>query len=144
MLDTNIFDALVADPSTLAKLLAAVAEGRMTILSTHIQRDQLGRIPDDEKRAKVLAIPTEQIATSGAVWDVSRWGEATWGDTATNQALDQLIGGNVRHAPDALIGVTAAHHVDLLVTEDARLTSRLGRSALGLKVGGYQELVALL
>jgi predicted nucleic acid-binding protein len=144
MLDTNIFDRLVADDATLAAVLAAITAGQLTIVSTHIQRDQLQAIPDSVKRDKVLAIPVDEVPTTGMIWDVSKWGEGAWGDGATNHLLEKLIAGNARHAPDALIGATAAAHVTVLVTEDGQFSKRVARTTPRLEVVNYNEFVAML
>jgi len=144
MLDTMIFDELVADPPTLDRVRSLVEDGRLTILLTHIQRDQLARISDDDKRAKVLAIPAIQVNTRGLVFDTSRWDQADFGDDATNTAIDEIKNGGPQHAADALIAATADGHADMLVTNDRRLANRVRRSPLSVRVVGYGEWVSLL
>jgi hypothetical protein len=119
MLDTNIYDLLVADAPTLQLVEDRVAAGRISIITTHVQVDQLIDIPDATKRQAVLSVPTVKVRTTGAMWDVSKWGEARFGDDSTNANLDQLMKGNPKHAPDALIGVTASSVADMLVTNDS-------------------------
>jgi hypothetical protein len=64
MLDTMGYDKLIADHVALRRVLSSIRAGRLSIISTHIQRDQLQRIPDPAKRTQVFAIPTVQILTS--------------------------------------------------------------------------------
>jgi hypothetical protein len=144
MLDTMIYDKLVADSGNLQLLLKAIGEGKLALLATHIQRDQLSDIPVLEKRAQVLTIPTTSVPTSGAVFDLSKWDEATWGDAESDQAIECLGIGNPKHAPDALIAATAAGLVDWLVTEDRPLTNRVRRAGLPVEVTDYEGLVALI
>jgi rRNA-processing protein FCF1 len=92
----------------------------------------------------VLAIPTTSVPTSGAVFDLSKWDEATWGDAESDQAIERLGIGNSKHAPDALIAATAAGLVDWLVTEDRPLTNRVRRAGLPVEVTDYAGLVKLI
>lgn len=77
------------------------------------------------------------------VWDQSNWDQANWGDDQTNINIDDLKIGNPKHAADALLAVTAAAQVDLLVTEDVTFARRIQRSSLNLKVASYDEFVQL-
>jgi len=99
----------------------------MTIVSTHIQRDELGGIPDFKKRTTLLAIPTTYIATNGAVWGVSKWGEAKYGNKPIYNMIDDLKIGNSKHTADALIGATMAGQVDWFFTEDQSFAKRIAR-----------------
>jgi predicted nucleic acid-binding protein len=78
------------------------------------------------------------------VWDVSKWDECTWGDEATNAELEQIIKGNVRHAADALIGITAANTADVLVTNDAQLISRMKVVRSDFSVWDFDTFVSFL
>jgi hypothetical protein len=64
LLDTMILGKVVADQSLKA------------VLSTHIQEDQIRRIPDQAKRDEISGIPRTASPTGAAVWDYSNWDEA--------------------------------------------------------------------
>jgi predicted nucleic acid-binding protein len=132
MLDTNIYDAIVADTAVTQRVKEMIANGGLTIITTHIQKDQLGAIPAADKRAAVFSIPTEKVVTSGAIWGLSKWNECTWTDPVTSTVMGQVTKGNQKHAADALIGVTAAANADVLVTNDRQLAARF--EAIGTKV----------
>jgi hypothetical protein len=136
MVDTMIFDALVADAAGRASVLAAITEGRLLLRTTHIQEDQLADIPDAVKVAEVNEIPREVVPTSVMVWGVSRWGMADWGGSADYEAIRH----EGRHVQDAIIGATAATKADVLVTEDKRLRSRA--TARQIAVWSMADLIA--
>jgi hypothetical protein len=119
-----IYDLITADPELLKLLVERSADGSITIASTQIQEDQLAALPDASKRQLFDAIPRQVIPTAGAVWDVSKWDMACWGDGPGAVKIADIFKGNPSDIPDALIGVTTAA-VDKLVTCDRRLKTRL-------------------
>lgn len=121
MLDTMIYDAIVANPETIDLIRSITTNRKCEILTTHIQEDQLAEIPGDEKRRATLSIPTKKVPTSGAVWDLSKWDECTWASTETGTSIEILTKGNPKHAADALIGATSISVADVLVTMDKTL-----------------------
>jgi predicted nucleic acid-binding protein len=144
MLDTMIYDAIVANPEAMRLVMFLTEKGTLNIVTTHIQEDQLAGIIDDAKRRAVLSIPTSKVTTNGAVWNLSKWDECTWGSDKTDTAINDLIKCNPKHAPDALIGVTASSAADILVTADKQLTARIKVSDLKLKVLDFEGFVNLL
>ena len=76
ILDTNLFND-VAD----GKVLLSAFAGRR-LFATHVQLDELNNTPDIERREKLCAsfqrVAPDQLITSGAIWGVSKWGEAAW------------------------------------------------------------------
>jgi hypothetical protein len=50
LLDSMIFDAIVADAQFKADVLNVISAGDLLIVSTHVQEDQLSKIPDQAKR----------------------------------------------------------------------------------------------
>lgn len=80
LLDTMIYDKLLAD--AVAGEAFRSPDRPFRVLATHLQVDQVKDLgtPDD-KRGMLLALLdfTETVQTAGAVWDASRWNQATWG-----------------------------------------------------------------
>jgi len=144
MIDSMIYDLIVADSAVQADIEAAMARGSLTLVSTHIQRDQLSHIPDEIKRLAVLGIPVEQVPTSGAIWGISKWGEATWGNSRSDTMIAHVVNGGSNHHEDALIAATAEQTVDLLVTEDGRIPKRVRASGSPLATCSFAEFKQLL
>jgi hypothetical protein len=96
MIDTMIHDALVAHPEGKALLDRLTTPGEVALVTTHLQQDQLGGIPDDKKRNLATAIKAHKLPTVAAVWDVSRWDEAEWGSTDTNTLVEALARNIIR------------------------------------------------
>lgn len=120
MLDTMIFDRIVATRGLTRRIRRLVKAGALTILTTHIQEDELAAVPSWWKRARIARVPSVRVPTSEFVWDVSRFDEARLG---TGEPLEQ-IRGTKTHTKDGLIGATAFAESAVLVTEERRLTRR--------------------
>lgn len=50
MLDSNVFDHIVANDAVKAKVQTAVREGKIRIITTHIQEDELAEIPNKKRK----------------------------------------------------------------------------------------------
>lgn len=137
MLDTMIYDLLVADPPLLDGLIELVDRGDVEVLTTHVQEDELAAIPDAAKRASIARVPRRQVATSHFVLGTSRLDHARLGEPGDFEALRGGMD-HLGHTHDALIGATAAYERAVLVTEDARLASRA--AAAGVTVWNFEEL----
>ena len=124
LLDSMIFDEIVADAQFKADVLKAIGAGDLVIVTTHIQQDQLASIPDQAKRVAIASIPRTALPTGAVVWDSSRWDEAKFDDGVGPVKLGQIFRGNVRDIPDALIATTL-DSADVLVTEDKKLAKRV-------------------
>ncbi len=124
MLDTNEYDKILTNPDSYDLLLRLLAEGKIELLSTHIQRDEImGTEDDDEaKKARLGAIlcHASMISTRGAVWDVSIHGLSRYGSDEDHGIIDQ-----VRDVKDGLIAATTSSDADTLVTDDKRFANRL-------------------
>jgi hypothetical protein len=144
MLDSNVHDLIVADMAAKDEIVKGIKGGRLKLISTHIQRDELTCAPDP-KRDVLLAIYelAEPVPTKGAIWDVSRWDECEYGSETTNTSLDKMMDGNQRHAEDALIASTAGS-ADVFVTNDQQLASKIGRSGISVEVWGWPQFVSWL
>ncbi len=144
MLDTMIYDAIVANPETIELVRSLTTNRKCEILTTHIQKDQLAEIPGDQKRCAALSIPTKKVPTSGAVWDLSKWDECTWVSTETVASIENLTKGNPKHAADALIGATSLSVADVLVTMDKTLAARVKASDPTMKVLDFEGFLNLI
>jgi predicted nucleic acid-binding protein len=145
MLDSNVHDLIANDQSVLSAIQQRIADGRLTLVSTHVQRDELSRALEP-KRAALLEIYglDESVSTTGAVWDVSSWDECSWGTDEANASIVELMSANPNHAEDALIAATAAGEADALVTNETRLASKIRRAGFSVKVWSWSEFVAWL
>ena len=133
VLDTMIFDRIVATWGLTRRIRWLVEAGVLTILTTHIQEDELAEIPSWWKRARIARIPRVRVPTSELVWDISRFDHARIG---TGEPLEQ-IRGTKRHTKDGLIGATALFESAVLVTEERRLTRRA--SDAGVTVWDFKQ-----
>ena len=145
MLDSNVHDLIAADQAVLGALRKCIDEGRLKLISTHVQRDELSRT-SEPKRTALMAMYglTEGVSTTGAVWDVSRWDECSWASDEVSASIRALMAGNPKHAEDALIAATAACEADVLVTNETRLASKVQRAGLSVKIWSWGEFVASL
>ena len=117
MIDTMVFDALDADPPARDAVLAAIASGRLRLVTTHVQEAQLADIPDPVRRRALQRLPREVVPTTARVLAVGRDGRPRLAPSDEERAL--RLG--PRHAADDVIAQAARAHADLLVTEDRRL-----------------------
>lgn len=133
--DSCVLDAIEASPGLLQAIQRAAASGELILVSSHVQEDELTATPDEERRAKLLALyralPKVSVATSAGVYGISRYGRARYGDGSwTGVSLDDLDTESRGHRHDALIGVTAAGEADVLVTcEKKGFRRRMERKA---------------
>jgi hypothetical protein len=125
MLDSNIYDEIVKVPAMLKTLNRLTVAGNMIVLQTHIQRDELAKIVDDQKRIDVLSVIASTVPTNGAIYGISKFGQATFGAGDGNLKIDDIRSEAFEHGADALIGTTAVAVADVLVTEDRRLAKRV-------------------
>ena len=142
LLDTMIFDEIVADQSLKADVLKVVGFGEVVILSTHLQEDQIGRIPDQTMRDEISVIPRTVIATGAAVWDHSNWDEAKFDEGIGPATVEDAFRGNPRDIPDALVAATLSD-ADVLVTEDKDLRERVEVKARG-RVWSFEQFSAFV
>lgn len=126
MLDSQIYDLIINETGMGPFLNQLSTDGKIKILTTHIQRDELNAITDEEKRKAIQDILTELVPTSGGVYGVSIYGQATYGDGSSGGfGINDVRSKSKNHTKDALIATTAARDADALVTEDTRLSKRL-------------------
>lgn len=128
MLDTNQYDRLLAAPGTYDRLLRLLSEGKIELLTTHIQRDEVMGVGDTEKKARLEALLAHArlIPTRGATFDVSKFDLARFGNDEDQNLIEHIRGTAwERNAKDALIAATASKDADTFVTDDERLARRL-------------------
>lgn len=124
----------------MTEVLAALHQsGQIEILITHIQEDELSRIPNKTKRELVMKVPGNRVSTEGAIWNVSRYGEATFGSGGGDLKIEDIQKGNPSHSEDALIATTAAAKADILVTDEGTLPKRIRTSGSKVKVWDFLE-----
>jgi hypothetical protein len=128
MLDTNEYDRLLAAPDTYDKLPSLLSVGKIELLTTHVQRDEIMAIDDAGKKARLEALLTHarMIPTRGAILDISRFDLARSGDEDDHKLIEHIRGEAwERKSKDALIAATAVKDADVFVTDDKRLAGRL-------------------
>jgi hypothetical protein len=145
LLATNVFNRLVdsnIDPPSLR------AKGKLYVM--HVQGDELHATRNRERAGQLLkmfeAVEREQIPTAAAVWDVSKWNEAEWGDArglygVMLERLNRMNTNKANNAQDVLTALTALKRGLRLVTDDRDLTTVMrehGGSALS-----FDEFMAL-
>jgi len=136
MLDTNALNGIL----DLGRLPSTI-HGNVVCI-THAQRDEIENTTNSERRTALLntlqLVGPETLATSGAVFDVSRWDQATWGEegSALQSIYDQIScldtqagkrSSDANRWRDALIAETARENKLVLVTNDTGLTT-VGRN----------------
>jgi predicted nucleic acid-binding protein len=139
MIDSNIHDKIVLSSNTMERIESAIRSNQLTLISTHIQRDQLLNIPNSKAlhREAVLQVPTVINRTSGAIWGVSKWGAATWTTSRDRHVIKGVMTVDGNHSEDALIAASASALADVLVTEDKNLLKRLRKLALDLELWSF-------
>jgi hypothetical protein len=142
--DSCVLDAIEASPGLLQAIQRAAASGELILVSSHVQEDELAATPDEERRAKLLALyralPVTTVMTHGFVIGVSRVGMARIGDgSRTGVAIDDLDSKERKHRRDALIGVTAAGEAHVFVTCDDRLRRRMRRAKAPCEVWDFDQ-----
>jgi predicted nucleic acid-binding protein len=144
LLDTNAFNRsldLNIDPSTITR--------RGAVFVTHIQVNELSATRRTDRQLALLEILQKidpaRVPTSAAVWNLSEWGGAEWGDAnglyqPLLAALNERNGAKSNNPQDALIGVTAISRGLTLVTNDADLAATVRE--MGGDVMSFEAFIA--
>ena len=127
LLDSNVYDAIY-DADAVALVAALCVAGKIELLMTHVQHEELLGIPDAEKRVAIATIPFVIAPTYGFIFGVSKMGLARFGEPAKIDAIEKRV--RRRHTNDALIAVTAEYESATLVTDDARLSNFAARAGI--------------
>ncbi len=122
---------MLDDPAHLDGVVEAVESGRLRVLGTHVQLDQLAATPGNRGHQLLLVVELVDpvwVAASVFVVDFSPLDEAAVADDDTAALADRLRGGELvtdpRHNADAVLAVTAHRKGATLVTSDVRLSKR--------------------
>lgn len=127
LFDTVVWNKLRDDVKTHGILKEKIKEGKIKILSTHIEDDEISNIKNFELKRKTISkkieILNEVTPTMGFVLGKSRLGVARLGN-GNKLKLDEVTKGNKKHINDALIASTSAEEEAILITNDQTLTKR--------------------
>lgn len=121
MFDTNVFNDILDEKIRIEDF----SEG-ITCCVTHIQRDEINKTKEEERRNALNRIFSdlveEELATETCVTGISRTGMARVGDGVLyiqiKDRLDRLNRSKKNYEMDALIGETAIKNDLTLVTHD--------------------------
>jgi len=139
MLDTMIFDHIIADVPLAKAIGQAVEAGRITLVTTHIQEDQIAKISDEGKRDAISRIPRRVVSTTGLALGVSRLGMVEPADNATSAMMERIGRRHLRTVKDAPIAASARDKADAIVTEDKTLRKRIPRVGLKVTVVTFED-----
>lgn len=149
LLDTNVVDCLAGDFDGASRIAGAVDRGRIEVLVTHVQIDELAAIPDQERRStrfiSLVRVRPRLVETSLFVFDLSRLDLARLSDEREAEAFNRHLGGGTartRHAGDATLAGTAATLGAAFVTENTQDRARTLRGHPGLRIISYREFLA--
>ncbi|HEU4471530.1 MAG TPA: type II toxin-antitoxin system VapC family toxin [Flavisolibacter sp.] len=127
--DTNFIDAVISGEIDTEAVDAFRRRINGTYFITHVQVDEMNRTPDEEKRAQMflraLKLKFEIEPTSSFIIGYSRIEEGEIGED--DGLYERLMGENIRHVEDAMIGETAIKNGMTLVTGDIRLYKAVKR-----------------
>ncbi len=162
MFDTNVFNRILDGVISLQSLTGGVVAH-----ATHVQRDEINNTKDAGRRMALAEVFGEAVAestptdsfvlgvsrlgearlggervvpTTSAVWDVSRWDQASWGTddnlySRLKTELDTLNRNKPNNVHDALIAETSVKGGYVLITDDSDLvavTNKYGGKCLSV------------
>lgn len=125
VIDSNVLDYVIADPARFERWRRAVAGGRLTLLWSHVTRQEIAQVPDLTKR---LALQTagetlcDNVATGATILGVSILGQSRLSDDI--EGFEAHRKGSANNTNDALIAFTAQIDGTTLITNDARMAAR--------------------
>lgn len=72
LVDSNAFNSIALDAGNLRRMANAISAGRLQLVVTHVQVDEVKATPDEPKRKRLLRLSSSpDTATAGLVLDVS-------------------------------------------------------------------------
>ncbi len=141
VIDSMIISRIAETAGLVQRIQRASANGSLTIVETHLLRDQLSQTPDAARRTLLLrvydALPMVAVPTSGFVLDVSRLDDGEFGDESVD--LEGLATGGRGRMQDALLASTASGKADVIVTEDGDLRKTVNAKKLQCKVWSFAD-----
>jgi predicted nucleic acid-binding protein len=144
VLDTNSFDAIALHDDRLRCVQRAVTEGRIHLIVTHIQIDEVRATPDDAKRKQLLVLASESnTPTSVFIVGVSKLGFAAVSSDEDAAIYDEVAGPRRKHVNDAILLTTALRRGATLVTDERRRLPNRCRKH-GVPVLSTAELIAAI
>jgi len=139
MLDTMIFDLIVATPGLPERVKGATERGLLQIFTTYVQESQLERMPNKEKLETIRLIPRGVISTSTGIYGLSVYGGSRFGGNVND--VNKVSQGKSKHIEDALIAATANFTgIDAFVTDEqghGRLPNRMRRQGIQVEIWGW-------
>ena len=139
LIDSMIHDRIADDPLALRLVKDLVEAAAIVLLTTHVQEDEITRIPNAARVKQLLQVPVKRVPTLGLVLDYSRIDAARLSEA---EPFESLRRGNLNHTEDALIAATAQYESATLVTEDQTLTRRA--KAQGISVVSWDAFLERL
>ncbi len=140
MFDTQIYDLIIAIPNLTDCINCLSTNNKIEVLCTHIQNDELSKIPDHDKYVKVSLIKRKQVTTAGAIYGVSKYGAAKYGNgSSSGISIGQIRSPSGKHTKDALIATSASQYADVFVTEDGRLSKKLRGISASCEVWSFEK-----
>jgi len=145
MLDTNIFDKLLVDSLTVERLKRLVMCGKIQLLITSVQVNQIEKIADEAKRSALLTLLSElslnKLFVEYAPYSYA-YGEC-YGGLSPYAILDhERFVTSQGHIEDAMIAATASstkYELDYVVTDDDRFRRKLNAQGLSTKAIRYGD-----
>ncbi|MGW7109301.1 PIN domain-containing protein [Streptomyces xanthophaeus] len=125
VLDSNAIDPIADNVGAYEAARAAIDNGKIELLITHVNIDELAAVPDLDRRSFLLLLLCDLgtlVRTGAAAVDYSRVNFCRV--EIDEEATEALRSGNIAHTRDALIAVTAEFEQCALVTNERRLTNR--------------------
>jgi hypothetical protein len=127
IIDTQVYDAVVKDENLKWLIELCQTAGQITLVSTHVESDEVNRIPTHLNIGQGTALETEQIPTGMVAFDHSQFDQSRFGTQAADAVFQTLQIKNPRHTNDAVIGATALTDADILVTDDGPFRKRFSK-----------------
>lgn len=127
VVDSNAIDPIADIPGAYETARAAVDDGQLELLYTHVNIDELAAIPNPDRRAWLLLLLVDLghlIPTGATALDYSRLNFCRLLDEPDADVMEAMRSGSVTHTRDALIAATARYEKTSLITNEKRLTAR--------------------
>jgi len=141
MLDTQIYDLIVSTRGMVRLLNLLTDQGRLVILSTFVQENELASIRGEVKRREILRVKRTKVFSAAGMYGVTPYGEFPYGSDGSEAGLpvSRVVSLTGKHWQDALIACTASAEAEVLVTEDKRLHKRVADSSIRCLVWRFHQ-----